>query len=115
MMPRGRPSGGDAGSRSGTLFRCEQVKGLLKQVEKATQVRRPGLDGVLAELTQHRRRGIRPGPACGARPAVRGPGAVPAQPGSGHNGDLLVASDAVKRRLAAAEPGRRAGKWRFWA
>ncbi|MGO9158116.1 hypothetical protein [Mycobacterium sp.] len=91
------------------------VKGLLKQVEKATQVRRPGLDGVLAELTQHRDAASDPDLRAALDRLCEVLARFLRNPGPGHNGDLLVASDAVKRRLAAAEPGRRAVKWRFWA
>ena len=91
------------------------VKGLLKQVEKATQVRRPGLDEVLTELTQHRDAASDPDLRAALDRLCEVLARFLRNPGPGHNGDLLLASDAVKRRLAAAEPGRRAGKWRFWA
>ena len=91
------------------------VKGLLKQVEKATQVRRPGLDEVLAELTQHRDAASDPDLRAALDRLCEVVARFLRNPGPGHNGDLLVASDAVKRRLAAAGSGGRAGKWRFWA
>ena len=89
------------------------LKKLLKQVEKATQVRRSGLDRVLEELTQHR--DATPDPALRAALAqlcraltrfLRNP--TEAQ------GEVLVALDAVKRVLARTDSGQRASKLRFW-
>jgi hypothetical protein len=91
------------------------VKSLLNQVEKATQVRRPRLDEVLAELTQHRDAASDPGLRAALDRLCEVVARFLRNPGPGHNGDLLLASDAVKRRLAVAEPTRRGGKWRFWA
>src|ERR1700722_3523993 len=89
------------------------VKSLLNQVEKATQLRRPRLDEVLDELAQHRDAAS----DADLRAALDRLCEVVARflrnPGSGHNGDLLVASDAVKRRLASAKlakPAESAGR-----
>ncbi len=91
------------------------VKTLLKQVEKATQVRAPRLDEVLAELTHHRDGASDPDLRAALDRLCEVVARFLRNPGSGHNGDLLVATDAVKRRLAAAEQSEpRAGKWRFW-
>jgi hypothetical protein len=88
------------------------VKGLLKQVEKATQVRPRGLDEVLAELTQHRDATSDPDLRAALDRLCEVVARFLRNPVPGHNGDLLVASHAVKRQLGA-EP--RATKWRFWA
>lgn len=90
------------------------VKALLGQVEKATQVRRPRLDEVLAELEQHRDAASDPDLRAALNRLCEVVARFLRNPGPGHNGDLLVASDAVKRRLAStgqAEPGRRFTAW----
>ena len=87
------------------------VKALLKQVEKATQVRRPGLDGVLNELTQHRDAATDPDLRAALDRLCEVVARFLRNPGPGHNGDLLVASDAVKRRLAAEPGGRFTARW----
>ena len=102
-------------AKVGQSTSVRSVKALLSQVEKATQVRRPRLDGVLAELTQHRDAASDPDLRAALDRLCEVVARFLRNPGPGHNGDLLVASDAVKRRLAVADPGRRAGKWRFWA
>ena len=77
------------------------VKALLKQVEKATQVRPRGLDEVLAELTQHRDAASDPGLRAALDRLCEVVARFLRNPGPGHNGDLLVASNAVKRHLGA--------------
>ncbi len=67
---------------------------------------------MLAELTQHRDATSDPDLRAALDRLCEVLARFLRNPGPGHNGDLLVASDAVKRHLAA-EP--RAGKWRFWA
>jgi Ca-activated chloride channel homolog len=91
------------------------VKRLLKQVEKATQVRRPGLDEVLVELGQQRDATLDPDLRAALDRLCDVVARFLRDPGPGHNGDLLVASHTVKQRLAAAATGPRTGKWRFWA
>ena len=102
-------------AKVGQSTSVRSVKALLSQVEKATQVRRPRLDGVLAELTQHRDAASDPDLRAALDRLCEVVARFLRNPSPGHNGDLLVASDAVKRRLAAAQPAGRAGKWRFWA
>lgn len=91
----------------------QPLKDLLKQVEKATQVRRSGLDRVLAELTQHR-------DACAdarLRPALvelcNALTRLMQDQSRERARQLLMAVEAVKRLLTPADR-RRAGKWRFW-
>ncbi|OBK18312.1 VIT domain-containing protein [Mycobacterium asiaticum] len=85
---------------------------LLKQVEKSTQVRRSGLDTVLAELQQHRDAESDPelraalDRLCAALARFLEHSTGP------QSRQVLVAVDAVKRALAAQ--GRPAGKRRFW-
>jgi Ca-activated chloride channel homolog len=107
---------GDAQAvKVGQSTTVRSVKSLLKQVEKATQVRSPRLDEVLAELTQHRDASTDPDLRAALERLCEVVARFLRNPGSGHNGDLLVATDSVKRRLAAAEQAEpRAGKWRFW-
>ncbi len=89
------------------------LKKLLKEVEKATQVRRSGLDRVLAELTAHRDATHDPGlRAALDRLCIVLPRFMQ-DPTPAHAQELLLAVDAVKRILDATErPGTRR---RFWA
>jgi len=100
-------------AKVGQSTTVRSVKALLKQVEKATQVRPRGLDEVLAELTAHRDAAADPGLRAALDRLCEVLARFLRNPGPGHNGDLLVASNTVKRHLGAAEP--RASKWRFWA
>jgi Ca-activated chloride channel homolog len=105
-------------AKVGQSTSVRSVKALLSQVEKATQVRRPRLDEVLAELTQHRDAASDPDLRAALDRLCEVVARFLRNPGPGHNGDLLVASDAVKRRLALTKPAEAAGraaKWRFWA
>jgi hypothetical protein len=90
------------------------LKDLLKRVEKATQVRRSGLDRVLAELKQHRDATSDPDLRAALDRLCEVLARFLRNPGPGQTGDMLVAVDAVKRHLAPAEPGRRTTKRRFW-
>ncbi|BDE12590.1 inter-alpha-trypsin inhibitor domain-containing protein [Mycobacterium sp. 20KCMC460] len=87
---------------------------LLKRVEKATQVRRSGLDVVLAELEQHRDATIDPDlraalvQLCNALARFL-KGQTQAQ-----SREVLVALDAVRRLLGTGDRGRRGSKLRFW-
>jgi hypothetical protein len=90
------------------------LKHLLKQVEKATQVRRSGLDGVLEELKQHRdatsESDLRAAlvQLCNALTRfLKGQTQAQAR-------EVLVAVDAVKRLLGDNDRGRRVSKLRFW-
>jgi hypothetical protein len=86
-----RDSDGTGGSTPRAL------KDLLKQVEKAAQVRRSGLDQVLAELKLHR--DAAPDPAaqsalawmCNALSRFVG------NPTAAHAREMVIAADAVKR------------------
>lgn len=90
------------------------LKDLLKRVEKATQVRRSGLDRVLAELKQHRDATSDPDLRAALDRLCEVLARFLRNPGPGQTADMLVAVDAVKRHLAPAEPGRRTTKLRFW-
>jgi len=89
------------GAGDSTSADPRSLKQLLKQVDKATQVRRSGLEQVLVELNLHR--DSRPSPELQSALAwlcnslsrmVNDPTAV-------HSREVLVAADAVKRTLAA--------------
>ncbi|OBA78849.1 hypothetical protein A9W99_22375 [Mycobacterium sp. 1164966.3] len=90
------------------------LKRLLKQVEKATQVRRSGLDRVLEELQEHRDATSEPELhaalvlLCNALTRFL-KGSTQAQAR-----EVLVAVDAVKRLLGEGDRGRRVSKLRFW-
>jgi len=75
---------------------------LLKQVEKATQVRRGGLDRVLAELKLHRDTT----PDADLRSALawlcNAQTRLASNPTAAHSREVLIAADAVKRTLAKA-------------
>ncbi|QLL08480.1 VIT domain-containing protein [Mycobacterium vicinigordonae] len=94
--------------------RLRPLDKLLKQVEKATQVRRSGLDAVLAELEQHRDAATEPDlhaalvQLCNAL-ARFVKGQTQAQ-----SREVLVAVDAVKRLLGGSDRGPRVRKLRFW-
>lgn len=70
---------------------------LLKEVEKATQVRRSGLEGVLAELQRHRDAT----PDAGLREALtwlcNSVSRMVTNPTAAHSREVLIAADAVKR------------------
>lgn len=70
---------------------------LLKEVEKATQVRRSGLDGVLTELQQHRDAA----PDVHQREALtwlcNAVSRLVNNPTAAHSREVLIAADAVKR------------------
>jgi Ca-activated chloride channel homolog len=100
------PASGSPGPRS--------LKHLLKQVEKATQVRRSGLDKVLDELMQHRDVTSEPDlraalvQLCNALTRfLKGQTQAQAR-------EVLVAVDAVKRLLGGTDRGRPVSRLRFW-
>ena len=88
------------------------IKKLLKQVEKGMQVRRSGLEGVLAELTAHRDathdHGLH---AALDRLCIVLPRFL-RDPTPAHAQEVLLAVEAVKRVLAATEAPHT--KRRFW-
>jgi len=71
---------------------------LVKEVEKATQVRRSGLEGVLTELQQHRDAtsdaGLREALTWLCNAVTR----MVTNPTAAHSREVLIAADAVKRR-----------------
>ncbi len=85
---------------------------LLKQVEKAVQVRPTGLDRVLAELTEHRDATSDPGLRAALTHLCDVLERFLRKPNPALTGDMLVAVNAVKRALP--QHGRRASKLRFW-
>lgn len=70
---------------------------LIKEVEKATQVRRSGLEGVLSELRQHRDAttdaGLREALTWLCNAVTR----MVSNPTAAHSREVLIAADAVKR------------------
>jgi Ca-activated chloride channel family protein len=88
------------------------IKKLLQQVEKGTQVRRSGLDRVLAELTQHRDATHDPGLRSALDRLCSALTRFLQDPNAAQARKVLAAVDAVKRVLTAAE--RPATKRRFW-
>ena len=70
---------------------------LLKEVEKATQVRRSGLEGVLAELRQHRGAAADAGLREALTWLCNSVSRMVASPTAAHSREVLVAADAVKR------------------
>jgi hypothetical protein len=76
------------------------LKHLLKQVDKATQVRRSGLEQVLAELNLHR--DTTPSPELQSALAwlCNALSRMVSDPTGVHSREVLVATDAVKRTLA---------------
>lgn len=82
---------------------------LLKQVEKATQVRRSGLDTVLDELRQHRDAATDPELRAALEHLCAALARFLEQPTGPQSRQVLVAVDAVKRAMAD-----RPKKRRFW-
>nr|WP_231985659.1 hypothetical protein [Mycobacterium sp. E3247] len=70
---------------------------LLKEVEKATQVRRSGLEGVLAELRQHRDAASDAGLREALTWLCNSVSRMAASPTAAHSREVLIAADAVKR------------------
>nr|WP_231972085.1 hypothetical protein [Mycobacterium sp. E3251] len=70
---------------------------LIKEVEKATQVRRSGLEGVLSELRQHRDAttdaGLREALTWLCNAVTR----MVSNPTAAHSREVLIAAAAVKR------------------
>ena len=92
--------------------RPRPLKKLLKQVEKGTQVRRSGLDRVLEELTLHRGATHDPGLRSALDRLCTALSRFLQNPSAARAREVLVAVEAVKRVLTAAE--RPATKRRFW-
>lgn len=73
------------------------LKDLLKQVEKATQVRRSGLDRVLAELTLHRDAATEPELRSALAWLCNAVSRFGRNPSAPHAREVMLAADAVKR------------------
>lgn len=84
---------------------------LLKQVEKGTQVRRSGLDAVLAELKQHRDAASDPELRAALEKLCAALALFLQHPTGPQSRQVLVALDAVKRAMG---DGGRPQKRRFW-
>ncbi|OCB18736.1 hypothetical protein A5674_08435 [Mycobacterium malmoense] len=70
---------------------------LLKEVEKATQVRRSGLEGVLTELREHRDAASDAGRREALTWLCNAVSRMADNPTAAHSREVLVAADAVKR------------------
>jgi hypothetical protein len=76
------------------------LKYLLKQVDKATQVRRSGLDQVLIELNLHRDTTASPELQSALAWLCNSLSRMVSDPNQAHSREVLVAADAVKRASA---------------
>jgi hypothetical protein len=76
------------------------LKYLLKQVDKATQVRRSGLDQVLIELNLHRDTTASPELRSALAWLCNSLSRMVSDPNPAHSREVLVAADAVKRASA---------------
>jgi len=74
-------------------------------VEKATQVRRSGLDRVLAELKLHRDATPDPDLRSALAWLCNAVSRFVQSPTAPHAREVMVAADAIKRVPAAADPG----------
>jgi hypothetical protein len=90
-----RNRAGDSGSAD-----PRSLKYLLKQVDKATQVRRSGLEQVLAELNLHRDTTPNPELRSALAWLCNALSRMVSDPTAVHSREVLVATDAVKRTLA---------------
>jgi hypothetical protein len=86
---RRRDSAGGSGPRA--------LKDLLKQVEKAAQVRRSGLDQVLAELQLHRDAAPDPEARSALAWLCNALSRFVRNPTAAHAREMVIAADAVKR------------------
>jgi hypothetical protein len=89
-----RDGAGASGSRP--------LKDLLKQVEKATQVRRSGLDQVLVELQAHRDATTDPALRSALTWLCNAQSRIGNNPTAAHSREVLLAAYEVKRVLATA-------------
>jgi hypothetical protein len=76
------------------------LKYLLKQVDKATQVRRSGLDQVVVELNLHRDSTPSPELKSALAWLCNSLSRMVSDPNAAHSREVLVAADAVKRASA---------------
>lgn len=84
-----------AGDAPGAAPRA--LKDLLKQAEKATQVRRSGLDQVLAELKSHRDATTEPELRSALAWLCNAVSRFGRNPSAPHAREVMLAADAVKR------------------
>lgn len=91
-MRRKRDGAGEA-PRAGP----RALKDLLKQVEKATQVRRSGLDQVLAELQLHRDAATGPERRSALAWLCNSVSRFARNPSAPHAREVMLAADAVRR------------------
>ena len=101
-----RPESGPPAPRS--------LKHLLKQVEKAAQVRRSGLDQVLEELKQHRDATAEPDLRAALVQLCNALTRFLKDSTQARGRELLVAVESVKRLLGGTDRGRRPSRLRFW-
>lgn len=87
---------------------------LLKQVEKGTQVRRSGLEAVLAELEQHRDATTEPDLRAALVQLCNALARFLKSRKQAQSGEVVVALEAVKRLLGDTDRGRRRTMRRFW-
>jgi hypothetical protein len=85
------------------------LKQLLKRVEKGTQVRHSGRDRVLAELKLHRDTTPNPDLQSALAWLCNAQSRMVNNPTTAHSREVLIAVDAVKRILAAADSGNSHG------
>jgi len=80
----------------------QSLQQLLKQVEKATQVRRSGLDRVLAELKVHRDATADPDLRSALTWLCNAQSRMASSPTTAHSREVLLAAYEVRRILASA-------------
>jgi Ca-activated chloride channel family protein len=90
------------------------LKKLLKEAEKATQVRRTGVDGVVAELTQHRMSTGDPALRAALDRLCDALSRFLRTPGPALAREVMVAVETVKRAAAGADHGQPTARRRFW-
>jgi hypothetical protein len=88
------------GAGDSTSADPRSLKQLLKQVDKATQVRRSGLEQVLVELNLHRDSTPNPELQSALAWLCNSLSRMVNDPNAVHSREVLVAADAVKRTLA---------------
>jgi hypothetical protein len=98
LWTRWRRKRDGAGAAPGAAPRA--LKDLLKQVENATQVRRSGLDQVLAELKLHRDATTEPERRSALAWLCNSVARCAHSPSAPHAGEVLLAAAAVRRAPA---------------
>jgi Ca-activated chloride channel family protein len=90
------------------------LKKLLREAEKATQVRRTGVDGVVAELTQHRMSTGDPALRAALDRLCDALSRFLRNPNPALAREVLVAVETVKIAAAGSEQAQPAARRRFW-